>query len=125
MMEDTTIDTYDISKVNPDKQFDETIVRIYQNYSVDVSDLPKNFVPIIKPKEIIFGNKKEIVPFSLHTFSSEDNNIGNNNNNYIKTYKHNNKIKSHTFNKTRTNRKNTILKKLIEKNQLSKIINLF
>ena len=124
-MEDTTIHSYDNYETNQDNQFDEINIRIYRNYSVNVSDLPKNFVPIIKPKEIIFGNEKEIVPFSLHTFSPEDNNIGNNNNNYIKTYKHNNKIKSHTFNKTRTNRKNTILKKLIEKNQLSKIINLF
>ena len=87
-MEDTTIDTYDISKVNPDNQFDETIVRIYRNYSVNVSDLPKNFVPIIKSKENIFGNEKEIVSFSLYTFSPKDNNIDNNNNNYIKTYKH-------------------------------------
>ena len=124
-MEDTTIHSYDNYETNQDNQFDEINIRIYRNYSVNVSDLPKNFVPIIKPKEIIFGNEKEIVPFSLHTFSPEENNIGNNNNNYIKTYKHNNKIKSHTFNKTRTNRKNTILKKLIEKNQLSKIINLF
>ena len=124
-MEDTSIDSYDNCETNQDNQFDETNIRIYLNYSVNVSDLPQNFVPIIKPKEIIFGNEKEIVPFSLHTFSPEENNIGNNNNNYIKTYKHNNKIKSHTFNKTRTNRKNTILKKLIEKNQLSKIINLF
>ena len=122
-MEDTSIDTYDISKVNPDKQFDETIVRIYQNYSVDVSDLPKNFVPIIKPKEIIFGDEEEIVPFSLCSYSSEDNFV-NNNNYYIKSY-NDDIMKSHSFNQSRTNRKNTILKKLIEKNQLSKIINFF
>ena len=122
-MEDTTIHSYDNYETNQDDQFDEINIRIYRNYSVNVSDLPKNFVPIIKPKEIIFGDEEEIVPFSLCSYSSEDNFV-NNNNYYIKSY-NDDIMKSHSFNQSRTNRKNTILKKLIEKNQLSKIINFF
>jgi hypothetical protein len=122
-MEDTTIHSYDNYETNQDNQFDEINIRIYRNYSVNVSDLPKNFVPIIKPKEIIFGDEEEIVPFSLCSYSSEDNFV-NNNNYYIKSY-NDDIMKSHSFNQSRTNRKNTILKKLIEKNQLSKIINFF
>ena len=122
-MEDTTIHSYDNYETNQDNQFDEINIRIYRNYSVNASDLPKNFVPIIKPKEIIFGDEEEIVPFSLCSYSSEDNFV-NNNNYYIKSY-NDDIMKSHSFNQSRTNRKNTILKKLIEKNQLSKIINFF
>ena len=122
-MEDTTIHSYDNYETNQDNQFDEINIRIYRNYSVNASDLPKNFVPIIKPKEIIFGDEEEIVPFSLCSYSSEDNFV-NNNNYYIKSY-NDNIMKSLSFNQSRINRKNTILKKLIEKNQLSKIINFF
>ena len=122
-MEDTTIHSYDNYETNQDNQFDEINIRIYRNYSVNVSDLPQNFVPIIKPKEIIFGDEEEIVPFSLYSFSPEDN-FNNNNNYYIKSY-NDNIMKSLSFNQSRINRKNTILKKLIEKNQLSKIINFF
>ena len=122
-MEDTSIDSYDNCETNQDNQFDGTNIRIYLNYSVNVSDLPQNFVPIIKPKEIIFGDEEEIVPFSLYSFSPEDN-FDNNNNYCVKSYNEN-IMKLHSFNHSRTNRKNTILKKLIEKKQLSKIINLF
>ena len=59
IMEDTTIDTYDISKVNPDNQFDETIVRIYRNYSVNVSDLPKILFLLLNQKKIYLVMKKK------------------------------------------------------------------
>jgi hypothetical protein len=58
-MEDTTIDTYDISKINPDNQFDEIIVRIYRNYSVNVSDLPKILFLLLNQKKIYLVMKKK------------------------------------------------------------------
>ena len=48
-MEDTPLSN-NISNKNYDNN------KIYRNYSVSFNEFPKNFVPIIKPKNIIFGN---------------------------------------------------------------------
>ena len=91
--------------------------KIYRNYSVSFNEFPKNFVPIIKPKNIIFGNEEDIIPFSLQNESTKENNYINDNNNkcfcpHIYCSKI---INSNSFVKKK---KNTILSKLIEKKKL-------
>ena len=43
-------------------EYEYVINRIYRSYSVSKSFLPKNFVPILKPKKCVF---EEVIPFSL------------------------------------------------------------
>ena len=100
------------------KNYDENNNKIYRNYSVSFNEFPKNFVPIIKPKNIIFGNEEDIIPFSLQNESTKENNYINDNNNkcfcpHIYCSKI---INSNSFVKKK---KNTILSKLIEKKKLS------
>ena len=42
-----------------------------RSFSASDSSIPKNFVPILKPKEIIFGDEEEIIPFSLYLSNNE------------------------------------------------------
>jgi hypothetical protein len=100
------------------KNYDENNNKIYSNYSVSFNEIPKNFVPIIKPKKIIFGNEEDIIPFSLQNESTKENNYNNDNNNkYFYPHIYCSKIiNSNSFVKKK---KNTILSKLIEKKKLS------
>ncbi len=100
------------------KNYDENNNKIYSNYSVSFNEIPKNFVPIIKPKKIIFGNEEDIIPFSLQNESTKENNyINDNNNKYFYPHIYCSKIiNSNSFIKKK---KNTILSKLIEKKKLS------
>ena len=102
--------------------------RIYRSYCVSKSFLPKNFVPILKPKKCIF---EEEIPFSLQfsnqsieneevktndSYSNNNKNIENDYNN--KNYK---REKSLSFDNHVVNKKkhiNTILGKLMEKHLL-------
>jgi len=106
-------------------EFDNVNNRIYRSYSVSKSFLPKNFVPILKPKKCNF---EEEIPFSLQlsnqiieneeiktndSYSNCNQNVENNNDDY---YKRN---KSLSFDIHVSNQKKhiiTILGKLKEKN---------
>jgi FtsZ-binding cell division protein ZapB len=106
-------------------EFDNVNNRIYRSYSVSKSFLPKNFVPILKPKKCNF---EEEIPFSLQlsnqiieneeiktndSYSNCNQNVENNNDDY---YKRN---KSLSFDIHVNNQKKhitTILGKLKEKN---------
>ena len=106
-------------------EFDNVNNRIYRSYSVSKSFLPKNFVPILKPKKCVF---EEVIPFSLQlsnqsieneevktndSYSNCNQNVENNNDDY---YKRN---KSLSFDNHVNNQKKhiiTILGKLKEKN---------
>ena len=106
-------------------EFDNVNNRIYRSYSVSKSFLPKNFVPILKPKKCNF---EEEIPFSLQlsnqiieneeiktneSYSNCNQNVENNNDDYYKRNKslsfdiHVNNQKKHII---------TILGKLKEKN---------
>ena len=97
--------------------------KIYRNYSVSFNEFPKNFVPIIKPKNIIFGNEEDIIPFSLQNESTKENNYinGNNNKCFCPHIYCSKIINSNSFVKKK---KNTILSKLIEKTKLG-LLNIF
>ena len=106
-------------------EYEYVINRIYRSYSVSKSFLPKNFVPILKPKKCNF---EEEIPFSLQlsnqiieneeiktndSYSNCNQNVENNNDDY---YKRN---KSLSFDNHVNNQKKhiiTILGKLKEKN---------
>ena len=85
----------------------------YKNYSINEWDFPKNFVPIIKPKDVIFGNEENIIPFSLDF-------PYNGNDKYINDYSFNYKNNKEFLCKVESKKKlNPILDKLIKKRQLS------
>ena len=96
-----------------DNYSNQSNYHIYKNYSINEYDFPKNFIPIIKPKDVIFGNEENIIPFSLD-FSFNENNeyIRNNNCNY----KYKKELKCQLGLKKKYN---PILEKLIKKRQLS------
>ena len=87
---------------------------IYKNYSINECDFPKNFVPILKPKDLIFGNEENIIPFSLNPSCNE-------NDRYINNYNFSCKNNKRLICNIKSNKKvNLILGKLIKKRQLSK-----
>ena len=42
-----------------------------RSFSANDSSIPKNFVPILKPKDKSFGDEEDIVPFSLYLSNNE------------------------------------------------------
>ncbi len=42
-----------------------------RSFSAMDSAIPKNFVPILKPKDTIFGDEEDIIPFSLYLSNNE------------------------------------------------------
>ena len=43
-----------------------------RSFSANDSSIPKNFVPILKPKDKSFGDEEDIVPFSLYLSNNND-----------------------------------------------------
>ena len=43
-----------------------------RSFSASDSSIPKNFVPILKPKDKSFGDEEDIVPFSLYLSNNND-----------------------------------------------------
>ena len=58
-MEDTTIDTYDISKVNPDNQFDELLLVIIQIIQLMFVIFQKILFLLLNQKKIYLVMKKK------------------------------------------------------------------